>query len=62
MAIMGSCDPKDPGRADWALRDDARILRVTGFQPLPLERIGLRRDKYRTSLPTARRKARRRQP
>lgn len=47
----GWVDPEDPGRAGWALRDDARILRVTGFQPLPLERIGLRRDEYRPRLP-----------
>jgi len=56
----GWIDPQDPGRADWALRDDAQILRVTGFQQLPLERIGLRRDEYRTSLPASPRKRRRR--
>ena len=51
----GWVDPKNPGRAGWALRDDAPILRTTGFQQLPLERIGLRRDDYRASLPKGRR-------
>ncbi len=54
----GWVEPDDPGRAGWALRDDAKILRVTGFQPLPLKRIGLRRDEYRTSLPKKRQRAR----
>ena len=43
-----------------ALRDDAQILRRTGFQQLPLERIGLRLDEYRTSLPAAPRQRARR--
>jgi len=44
----GWLDAEDPGRAGWALRDDAPVLRATGFQHLPLERIGLCRDEYRT--------------
>ena len=49
----GWVDPESPGRAGWALRDDARILRTTGFQQLPLKRIGLRLDEYRTRLPAS---------
>ena len=50
----GWVDPEDPARAGWALRDDAPILRITGFQHLPLERMGLRPDPARPRPPRRR--------
>ena len=50
----GWVDPEDPARAGWALRDDAPILRITGFQHLPLERMGLRPDPARPCPPRRR--------
>ncbi|MDA0336985.1 MAG: hypothetical protein O2782_17610, partial [bacterium] len=38
--------PECPEKARFALRDDAPVLRMIGFQHLPVQRIGLRRDEY----------------
>ncbi len=46
----GFVDAQHPEKARFALRDDAPVLRTIGFQHLPVERIGLRRDEYRPRL------------
>jgi hypothetical protein len=43
----GFVDPADPEKARFALRDDAPVLRVIGFQHLPTRRIGLCVDAFR---------------
>jgi hypothetical protein len=46
----GFVDAGRPGKARFALRDDAPVLRFIGFQHLPLERIGMCEDEYRRSV------------
>lgn len=44
--------PKEPTRAtDFRLRPDAPVIRKLGFQPLPLEKIGLVNDGTRATWP-----------
>lgn len=45
-------DPRfvDEGQADWRLREDSPALKL-GFEPLPVELIGLQRSALRANLP-----------
>ena len=43
----------DEGRGDWRLRDDSPALKL-GFEPLPLEKIGLQISPLRAKLPPRR--------
>ena len=42
-----------PGRRDFRLKADSPVYAL-GFQPIPVEKIGLYRDGYRRFLPIAR--------
>ena len=45
---------KDPASLDFRLAPDAKLLKdLPGFEAIPVERIGLRTDEYRKTLPTA---------
>lgn len=38
----------DPDRQDFRLREDSAVLRIPGWERIPVERIGLHKDDYRT--------------
>ena len=41
------------GSADFSLRPGAAVFaKIPGFRPIPFAEIGLRRDAYRTALPS----------
>jgi len=40
----------DPAHGDWTLRPESPALKL-GFHPLPYDRMGLRRSRYRPTLP-----------
>lgn len=42
----------DPSQGNFALRPDAEVFhRLPGFEPIPFDRIGLKTDEYRRTLP-----------
>lgn len=54
MAYEGHPGFKDSSALDFRLAPDAKLLKdLPGFEAIPVERIGLRTDEYRKSLPTA---------
>jgi hypothetical protein len=45
---------KDSGALDFRLAPDARLLKdLPGFEAIPVDRIGLRTDEFRKTLPSA---------
>ena len=53
LAVAGNPGFKDPSALDFGIRPHSPLtVELPGFQPIPVEKIGLYVDEYRKSLPT----------
>ncbi len=54
IAYQGQPVFKDAAALDFRLAPDAKLLKdLPGFEEIPVDRIGLRTDEYRRTIPTA---------